>query len=543
MEFPFPDLARVISSMTDENQSNSLPEPPESLENPGQGSAVARPVDTKERVGALDLLRGFALCGILLMNIVNFAWPGGAYGSPTYPYYRLDSIGEVPDPDAQAKAIAAEEKGLSRAEKEKRREEREQEPKPQYTQGQLAFCAIANPADQYEWAFARLLVENKMRTLFSMLFGAGVLLMTENTRDKTRRPGWLHYRRMFWLLVIGALHAYLLWTGDILFAYASIGLWLYPMRKLRAGTLLGLGLILLITPLALAALGPNVVDFIKEKGQAIEQRLKEQMPVPPNIEGEAPAEQAATMDDLSWVDAKFLSAYRALKRMSRRGPQPEMATLDIRKSRNQGYLEGVQERFWDMIWAQLAELFLGILALGWPMVLGMGLMKLGFFSGQWESSQYGRWSLALYLLGIPMTWWGMMFGLQGGNSLATQMRVILPLDWVGSLFLTLANASGLLWLWKTGRLGALAGRLQAAGQMALTNYLTQSVLCTLIFFGHGLALYGSVPRSGLAALVVGVWALQLTISPWWLGRFRFGPAEWVWRSLTYWKRQPLVLPG
>lgn len=114
---------------------------------------------------------------------------------------------------------------------------------------------------------------------------------------------------------------------------------------------------------------------------------------------------------------------------------------------------------------------------------------------------------------------------------------------MGSLFLTLANASGLLWLWKTGRLGWLGRRLQAAGQMALTNYLMQSVICSLVFFGHGLALYGSVPRTGLAGVVAFIWALQLTVSPWWLGRYRFGPVEWLWRSLTYWKRQPMALSG
>jgi uncharacterized protein len=500
---------------------------------------VAGPVSSSQRINSLDLLRGFALCGILLMNIVNFAWPGGAYGSPTFPYYRLDSIGEVPDPDTKAKEIATEEKGLTRAEKEKRREEREKEPKPQYANGQLAWCAIASNADHYEWAFAHLLVENKMRTLFSTLFGAGVLLMTANAREKTRHPGWLHYRRMFWLLVFGALHAYLLWTGDILFAYASIGLWLYPLRNLRARVLVGFGLFLLLTPLLLAAAAPWVIDWVKERGRAVEHRLKEATAGEEHPAVEEEAANASGGDDLPWLDAKFLAGYRALEGMRRRGPQPEMVTLNIRKYREQGYLEGVTERFWDMIWAQLAELLIGILGLGWPMVLGMGLMKLGFFSGDWETSRYGWWALGLYLLGIPMTWWGMMLSLQGGNSLGTQLRVILPLDWVGSLFLTLAHASALLWLWKTGRLDWLAGRLQAAGRMALSNYLSHSLICSLIFSGYGLALYGNLPRTGLAALVAGIWVFQLAASPWWLARFRFGPAEWLWRSLTYWKLQPM----
>ena len=509
----------------------------------------AQPVSANQRLGAMDLLRGFALCGILLMNIVNFAWPGGAYTSVTFPYYSLQSIGEVPDPEIRDKEIAKAEKDFNRKQKDKNRKQRELEPKPQYALGDLRWCAVSSDADLYEFAFADLLVDNKMRTLFSMLFGAGVILMADHSKGKRNRPGWLHYRRMFWLLVLGAAHGYLLWTGDILFAYAAIGLWLYPLRKLRARWLCALGLGLLLTPLAIAWFAPNVIEWVKEKGRSVEQNLeaieKQTAENPPTSpDNSAPQESAVEpeKDELYWLDAKFLAGYRALDAMRKRGPRPDLVTLDIRKQRTQTYSEGVVERFWDLIWAQLAELIvLGFLALGWPMVLGMALMKLGFFTGNWTTKSYGWWTVCLYVIGIPMTWWALILSTQGGNSVATQVRMILPLEWIGSLLLTLANASALLWLWKTNRINWLASRLQAAGQMALSNYLFDSLLCSFIFSGYGLAFYGTIPRVGLAALVAAIWVFQLTISPWWLEHFRFGPVEWLWRSLTYWKIQPLLL--
>ena len=92
---------------------------------------------------------------------------------------------------------------------------------------------------------------------------------------------------------------------------------------------------------------------------------------------------------------------------------------------------------------------------------------------------------------------------------------------------------------KAGAAQRLTRRLAAVGRMALTNYLAQTVICTFIFFGWGLGYFAQIERKWLPLFVVGVWVLQLMWSPWWLARYRFGPAEWLWRSLTYGRRQPL----
>lgn len=511
------------------------------------------------RLPALDLLRGFALCGILLMNVTTFAWPGGAYTSPSFPYYALDSVGTVPDPKEKAREIAREEKGMSRVERERRRRAREAEPRQVWPHGVVRPCAVSGAADLWEFVLADLLVDNKMRTLFSMLFGAGVLLLAERPRGAIG-PGWHHYRRMAWLLLIGALHAWLLWTGDILFAYAAVGLWLWPLRTMRVRRLVTIAAVLFLVPPVLAAFAPGLVDWVDARGRSVAVRLDALVAAADAAapgDGAAPTDAAAddesdaadtepktdaketAADDIGWIDARFLDGHRAIAAMRRRGPQPELATLDIREHRAQGYVAGVVERFRESIGPQIGLLFLGFLALGWPMVLGMALAKTGFLTGALPTHAYARWAAAGYAVGLPTTWGALMLSLRGGLSIATRVRVVLPLELVGSLALALAHAAALLWLWKTGRLARLARPLEAAGKMALTNYLLQSVICSLLFFGHGLGLYGQVPRTGLVAIVASIWVAELGWSLWWLDRFRLGPVEWVWRSLAAWQRLPM----
>ncbi len=537
------------------------------------GIAPGTEAPPPERFPALDLLRGFALCGILLMNVMTFAWPDAAYVSAALPYYAPDSIGPVADPKEEAKAIAREEKGMPRLERERRRRARLREPRPAWPLGEIRVCAVSGPADLCEFVLADLLVDNKMRTLFSMLFGAGVLLAAARPGTGRVGPGWLHYRRMAWLLLFGALHGWLLWTGDILFAYASVGLWLWPLRNCATRRLFTIAAVLFVIPLLLAAAAPAIIDRIDARGRAVEARLEallaeadahappapadgavgepespgESPPEETDAEGTAPKEAAAPSsgpaDPLGWIDARLLDAHRGIATMRRRGARPELVTRTIREHREQGYLAGVAERFRSLIGPQAGLLALGFLALGWPMVLGMALAKTGFLTGRLDAATYGRLAGWLYLAGLPLTWLALMLSLRGGISIPTTLRVVLPLELVGSLLLSLAHAAALLWGWKTGRLGRLAEWLEAAGKMALTNYLAQSLLCTILFSGWGLGLYGSVPRAGLAAIVACIWVVQLAWSGWWLARYRLGPMEWAWRSLTSFARLPLARPS
>ena len=489
-----------------------------------------KPTRPNERLLTLDLLRGFALCGILLMNIVNFSWPEGAYGNPAYLYYTLDSIGEVPKDDDSKQE----------ADKKENKKKKSLGTHPVYPHGVLEACAVSGPLDRAEWVIANLFVENKMRTLFSMLFGAGVVLMNRHSQSRLGSPFWLHYRRMGWLLLIGAAHGYFLWDGDILFAYAAIGLGLYPLLRVPAVWLIAGGLVLFLAPLGLMYCIPSGVEWFKQRGAELAERQKQEAK---NGKVEVAAEAEKTT--AAWtirglVDMAFLKGYKALEERRIEGPSPEKVTSAIREHNRTGYREWFVGRWTRILGMHIAFLLLGFLFFGWPMVLGMGLMKLGFFEGAWSLSGYGISAMIGYAVGIPLNWWALLVSLEGGTSLATNTRVVLPLDSFAQLLITLANASALVWLYKTGRIDWIATKLQAAGRMALSNYLLDTVICSIIF-GGAFGLYGVIPRIGLLGIAMVIWTFHLLLSPIWLTYFSFGPMEWFWRSLTYWKFQPFLV--
>jgi uncharacterized protein len=183
----------------------------------------------------------------------------------------------------------------------------------------------------------------------------------------------------------------------------------------------------------------------------------------------------------------------------------------------------------------------GFLFAGGRMLLGMGLMKLGVFAAERSRSFY-TWMTALgYGIGLPL----MIFDatelirhefksdyiLQGGIFYNAFGSIVVALGHVG-LIMLIVQSGALTWLTR---------RLAAVGRMALSNYLTHSIVCTTLFYGYGFGFFGQINRTGLAAIVLTIWLVQLWISPIWLKHFRFGPAEWLWRSLTYWRIQPMKL--
>ena len=110
---------------------------------------------------------------------------------------------------------------------------------------------------------------------------------------------------------------------------------------------------------------------------------------------------------------------------------------------------------------------------------------------------------------------------------------------VGRLSIALAHLGVIMLLCKTGWLGWLMRGFGAIGQMAFSNYIFHSVVCAFLFTGYGFALYGRLQRYELYYVVAAIWVFQMIVSPIWLRHFQFGPLEWLWRSLTYWKRQPM----
>jgi uncharacterized protein len=169
----------------------------------------------------------------------------------------------------------------------------------------------------------------------------------------------------------------------------------------------------------------------------------------------------------------------------------------------------------------------------------MGLMKLGIVTAH-RSRRFYAWMVGLgYGLGLPLMIFDAIDLIRHRFSFDYFMRGGVFYNAFGSLVVALGHVGLLMLIVQSGALGWLTTRLAAVGRMALSNYLFDSLVCTTLFYGYGFGLFGHVNRTGLAAIVLTIWIIQLLVSPIWLKYLRYGPAEWLWRSLTYWRIQPM----
>lgn len=402
---------------------------------------MGHPVSAGERLVTLDALRGFALLGILTMNIQFFAMPVAAYENPT-------AYGD--------------------------------------------FTGV----NYAVWYVGAVLADTKFMAIFSMLFGGGIVLMTGRAEAAGRPAARLHYRRMAVLLAFGLAHAYLLWAGDILYTYALCGCVLYPLRKVSPRALLLLGLLVLgIGTLIALGLYQNAQQLSSEEWR---QYYGDFQPSAEEVQ-------------------KELEAYRGGWRSEFRARAAAAIVIET----------------------LFFAFFLFWRATG-VMLLGMGLFKLGVFSGLFSRRSYGLLFVSGMALGVPVVAVGWHEVMAQGWDPPYTLHLGSLFNYWGSLPIALGWVGLIVALCKTPAFAPLTRRLAAAGQMAFTNYLLHSVICTTIFYGHGLGLFGKVERIGQLSLAIAIWLLQLLLSPVWLNYFRFGPAEWLWRTLTYWQWQPLV---
>lgn len=396
------------------------------------------------RIGALDLVRGVAVLGILAINIGGFAGPVAAVLSPNLP-----------------------------------------------TPGTFA--------DEAWFAFALLVFEGKMRALFSLLFGASLALFIERANAAGKPGELLQMRRLGWLALFGYLHFLLLWWGDILFAYALAGLAAlafrhYPLKGLATGALL----LFAGWHLALAA---ESWPLARSEAQVLAGTATPA----------AAAEYRAARADAAERTAREMAAYR------------------------QGFAAQAAGKLQHHA-AEPLDAALGTMGEIVPlMLLGIVLYRSGFFSGKWPRPAL-RWlavggiggggalTLAFIAWAWPLHFPPVLMNLAFASGLAIP-HLLMMLGYAAALMLAAPRLA-------ETRLG---GRLIAAGRMAFSNYLGMTVVMTFIFYGWGLGLVGTVPPRWQGLFVLGGWALMLGWSKPWLARFRQGPLEWVWRSLTYWR--------
>jgi uncharacterized protein len=398
------------------------------------------PVASTQRLETLDVLRGFALLGILMMNIRAMAAPMSAY---MYPYALFDHEGP----------------------------------------SRLAYL------------FTAVVFDLKMMGLFSMLFGAGVLLYANKRTESGHPPRALWFRRMFVLLAIGVVHAYFIWPGDILVPYALCGiLLLWWMRNRAARTLL------------IAAVGMLAIG--------------------------------AALSVFHWFTWSSMSEADRTAELELIMPTREQALGDVNLMLG-NYTTLVVERAPEtFMFETMFFLLFFVWRCGGMMLLGMSLYKSGFLDGRLPSATYARVALIATPVGLALA----LVGTLELERVAYTMPIRSAIDvwnYVGAVFASVGYAAILIWIVKRGMLAGLRRRLAAVGQMAFSNYLFHSVTTSLLFLGLGFGLAGRFDYAAQLLVVGAIWIVQLVVSPIWLQSFRFGPAEWLWRTLTYGRMQPM----
>ena len=425
------------------------------------------PVSKAARVASLDVLRGISLLGILMMNITGFGLLFQAYDNPL-----ADGGGAGID---------------------------------------LLVYKIINVG-----------FEGTMRGIFSILFGAGVVLLTERMEKGGAgiMAAEIHFRRMMWMMLFGIIHwALLLWTGEILFMYSMCGLLVFAPRKLPAKVQIGAGLVLLVCAALFSSLDYKSTIESHDKAVAAEAV---------QASGKVlTKEQTKAIEDWKASEGHIMPTPgdAAEQRKIHSGSYPDAVAGQLHGSFE---FQWVGAPFW-MIFDVIPF-----------MLIGMALLKWGVLSGSKSLRFYLTMALLGYGVGLPLGYYELgvildsKFTLLGFAEAGRTYELSRLAMVVGHLGIALAMI-------RTGLFGGLQRALAAVGQMALSNYIGQTLICTMLFYGFGFGMFSTLARHQLYYVVGSIWLVELVWSSLWLSRYRFGPMEWLWRSLTYWQRQPMRL--
>lgn len=429
---------------------------------------ISSPVSQRDRIVILDSLRGFAILGILLINMPSFSIPPPAHHDPSV----LNEWGTI---------------------------------------------------DFTVWKFMNWFPEGTQRAIFSMLFGAGILLFIggKEKRLDGLMPADYFFRRQLWLIVFSLFDVFvLLWSGDILLDYAILGMIMFAFRNLPPKKLLiGAGFCFLFM---LARENRNLY-LDKETIHR----------------GEMIASIDTTRTKLTLIQKEQLSAMEDFKNRN---------TIESKQQRMQKSIEKSTGTYYDLYKYRtnrylndlVAYLYFGIWDVMLFMFIGMAFFKMGILTGQASTKTY-LW-MTIIGLGIGLT----------VSYLRLQQEVDAKFNWydyskqvwlssyeVSRTFRAIGILGLIMLMYKSGLFKWLFNLLRPVGQMAFTNYLMQSLLCGLFFYGIGYGMFGKLQRHEIYYVLAAVWTIQIIYSNIWLRYFRFGPMEWCWRSLTYWKKQPM----
>ena len=405
---------------------------------------------SRDRILTLDVIRGIAVMGIFSVNVIDFALIQQAYLNP-------------------------------------------------------AAAGGSSGVDLALWLTNHILIDEKMRTLFSILFGASTMLVIDRAIAKGENPVRVHYGRVISLFLLGLAHFYLIWVGDILVSYAATGMIAYVFVRRRTKTLLIWATILL-------AMGTAMFSAGSWQFYSLEHKIENHT---------ATAKEIKQWEGMSsFAIADPAKARKAAETM--RSAWPERTARRFEKEKFQPF-------------AGIIPFLPETLGL---MLIGMAGYRSGFLTGQWRRRNYVRIAASGLAVGI-------LFSTATGLSLihlGFPPWLLLGANYGFGLFPHLAMALGyaslIMLAMRPG--GWFTGRIAAVGRAAFTNYLGTSIIAAWIFYGDGLALFGQLSRyEAWEVAVPAIWLVMLAWSKPWLDRFNYGPFEWAWRSLAQWQLQPM----
>jgi uncharacterized protein len=373
------------------------------------------------------------------------------------------------------------------------------------------------------WYIINLIFDGTQRALFSMLFGTGIMLFISHLEKRTTgmAPAEYFLRRQLWLLVFGLIDGYvLLWNGDILFGYAVCGIVVFAFRKLKPKDLLIAAGVCLVFMTMRDNLDLYRNKFSIQKGEKI-------------------SLLDTTKVKLTDQQKDQLEAMKDLKEKADSAAMQKDLARNLRQVR--GGFADLYENVSNVTYhIEIVEVYNGIWDVLIFMLIGVAFFKTGIMTGEAPTKIYWWLFLVGMVPGLYLTHVYLQLNYRGHFMWYGYSKIVSFDIYQISRALRSIGFFGLIMLiYKSGWFKWLFALTRPVGQMAFTNYLMQSILCGFYFYGIGLGMYGKLQRYQIYYVVGVVWVIEIIWSHIWLKYFRFGPFEWLWRSLTYWKKQPM----
>lgn len=429
---------------------------------------IATPVREQERIVILDSLRGIAILGILLMNIPHFGLPSAVINDPSL----------------------------------------------LHEQGTINYTI---------WYMVSWIPEGTQRALFSMLFGAGILLFIGGKEKKGggMMPADYFFRRQLWLMVFSLVDVFiLLWYGDILLDYALLGMIMFAFRNLPPKRLL------------IGAAFCFVFMLARENRDLYLKKEKIHF-------GEIAAAIDTTKTKLTFLQQEQLAAMNSFREKNTVEAKLKEREESIVRT-TESYRTLYEYRTGEYLDTLVHYLFFGIWDVLLFMFLGMAFFKMGILTGQASVKTYVLMTVIGLGAGLVISYFRLQAIIDSKfDGYAYTRTAVFSFYELSRTFRSIGFLGLIMLLFKSGVFKWFFALFRPVGQMAFTNYLMQSLICGLIFYGIGWGWYGRLERHEIYIVLAVVWLFQILYSHLWLHFFRFGPLEWAWRSLTYWKRQPM----